>query len=135
MDLLSGASLAGIAVAIGSFFKDMKDPFGIKGFFAGAKGAIDDTRKITNQIKDILDSVKDCFQAYQTQLKANTLIKIAGAIALLTGSIVVLSLIDSAKLAVAIAALTGLFAELVSSMAIFTRISGDVKKLLKLQHL
>lgn len=131
MDLLSGASLAGIAVAIGSFFKDMKDPFGIKGFFAGAKGAIDDTRKITNQIKDILDSVKDCFQAYQTQLKANTLIKIAGAIALLTGSIVVLSLIDSAKLAVAIAALTGLFAELVSSMAIFTRISGDVKKATK----
>ena len=55
------------------------------------------------------------------------MIKIASAIAILTGAIVVLSLIDSAKLASAITALTGLFAELMTSMAIFTKISGDLK--------
>lgn len=70
---------------------------------------------------------RGCFEAYQTQLKAGTLIKIASAIAILTGAIVVLSLIDSAKLASAITALTGLFAELMTSMAIFTKISGDLK--------
>lgn len=113
-DVLSGISLAGIAVGINKFLKGITD-------------AVSDVTKLTDQIKGILDSVRGCFEAYQTQLKAGTLIKIAGAIAILTGAIVVLSLIDSAKLASAITALTGLFAELMTSMAIFTKISGDLK--------
>lgn len=114
-DVLSGISLAGIAVGINKFLKGITD-------------AVSDVTKLTDQIKGILDSVRGCFEAYQTQLKAGTLIKIASAIAILTGAIVVLSLIDSAKLASAITAMTGLFAELMVSMAIFTKISGDLKK-------
>lgn len=114
-DVLSGISLAGIAVGINKFLKGITD-------------AVSDVTKLTDQIKGILDSVRGCFEAYQTQLKAGTLIKIASAIAILTGAIVVLSLIDSAKLASAITAMTGLFAELMTSMAIFTKISGDLKK-------
>ena len=117
-DVLSGISLAGIAVGINKFLKGITD-------------AVSDVTKLTDQIKGILDSVRGCFEAYQTQLKAGTLIKIASAIAILTGAIVVLSLIDSAKLALAITALTGLFAELMASMAIFTKISGDFKKAIK----
>ena len=117
-DVLSGISLAGIAVGINKFLKGITD-------------AVSDVTKLTDQIKGILDSVRGCFEAYQTQLKAGTLIKIASAIAILTGAIVVLSLIDSAKLASAITALTGLFAELMASMAIFTKISGDFKKAIK----
>lgn len=113
-DVLSGISLAGIAVGINKFLKGITD-------------AVSDVTKLTDKIKGILDSVRGCFEAYQTQLKAGTLIKIASAIAILTGAIVVLSLIDSAKLASAITALTGLFAELMTSMAIFTKISGDLK--------
>lgn len=109
-DVLSGISLAGI-----------------NKFLKGITDAVSDVTKLTDQIKGILDSVRGCFEAYQTQLKAGTLIKIASAIAILTGAIVVLSLIDSAKLASAITALTGLFAELMTSMAIFTKISGDLK--------
>lgn len=117
-DVLSGISLAGIAVGINKFLKGITD-------------AVSDVTKLTDQIKGILNSVRGCFEAYQTQLKAGTLIKIASAIAVLTGAIVVLSLIDSAKLASAIIALTGLFAELMASMAIFTKISGDLKKATK----
>lgn len=113
-DVLSGISLAGIAVGINKFLKGITD-------------AVSDVTKLTDQIKGILDSVRGCFEAYQTQLKAGTLIKIASAIAILTGAIVVLSLIDSAKLASSITALTVLFAELMTSMAIFTKISGDLK--------
>ena len=114
LDLINTGALGGIAIGITKFLK-------------GLGKAAEDTRKFTKQIKDILDSVRGCFQAYQTQLKAGALIKIASAIAILTGAIVVLSLIDSAKLASAIAAITGLFTELMASMAIFTKISGDLK--------
>ena len=118
LDVINTGALGGIAIGITKFIK-------------GLGKAAEDTRNFTKQFKDILDSVRGCFKAYQTQLKAGTLIKIASAIAILTGAIVVLSLIDSAKLASAITALTGLFAELMASMAIFTKISGDLKKATK----
>lgn len=73
-DVLSGISLAGIAVGINKFLKGITD-------------AVSNVTKLTDQIKGILDSVRGCFEAYQTQLKAGTLIKIASAIAILTGAV------------------------------------------------
>ena len=72
----------------------------------------------------ILDSVRGCFKAYQSQLQAGTLLKIASAIAILVASLVALSLIDSAKLSASLGAITVLFADLMASMAIFNKISG-----------
>ena len=62
----------------------------------------------------ILDSVRGCFEAYQSQLQAGTLLKIASAIAILVASLVALSLIDSAKLSAALGAITVLFADLMA---------------------
>ena len=72
----------------------------------------------------ILDGVRGCFEAYQTQLKAGTLLKIASAIAILAGSIVVISLIDSEKLSASLGAITVLFGELIASMAAFNKLGG-----------
>ena len=82
-------------------------------------------------MKGILDGVRGCFEAYQTQLKAGTLLKIASAIAILAASIVAISLIDSEKLSASLGAITVLFAELMASMSVFTKISGDVKGAVK----
>lgn len=110
-DLINTAALSGIAIAITKFLKNVTDPL--------------------NGIMDILDSVRGCFEAYQTKLKAGTLLKIASAIAILTASIVVISLIDSDKLAASLAAITALFADLMVSMAIFDKISGSSKNTAK----
>ena len=72
----------------------------------------------------ILDDVRGCFEAYQTQLKAGTLLKIASAIAILAGSIVVISLVDSEKLSASLGAITVLFGELIASMAAFNKLGG-----------
>ena len=72
----------------------------------------------------ILDDVRGCFEAYQTQLKAGTLLKIASAIAILAGSIVVICLIDSEKLSASLGAITVLFGELIASMAAFNKLGG-----------
>lgn len=79
----------------------------------------------------ILDSVRGCFEAYQTQLQAGTLLKIASAIAILTASLIALSLVDSEKLNVALGAITVLFAELLASMAVFNKISGQATGVMK----
>ncbi len=59
------------------------------------------------------------------------MLKIASAIAILAASIVAISLIDSEKLCASLGAITVLFAELMASMSVFTKISGDVKGAVK----
>lgn len=75
-------------------------------------------------ISQTLDSVKGCFEAWQSTLKADVLKKIAVAIAILAGSLLVLSMVDSVKLTIALGAITGLFSELLGAMAIFNKING-----------
>lgn len=82
-------------------------------------------------VTGILDGVRGCFEAYQTNLKARTLLKIGAAIALLAGSIVAISLIDSDKLSASLGAITVLFANLLGAMAIFNKISSDTGKVSK----
>ena len=118
IDLLNGASLGAIAV-------------GITKLIGSFRGAIDKIGNIKESVIGILDSVRGCFEAYQSQLKADLLLKIASAIAILTSSIVVLSLIDSHKLSAALGAITVLFADLMASMAVFNKIGGTKFKVMK----
>lgn len=118
IDLLNGISFGAIAV-------------GITKFVGGFRKAIDEIGSIKESFIGILDSVRGCFEAYQSQLQAGTLLKIASAIAILTASIVALSLIDSDKLAVSLGAITVLFADLMASMTIFNKIGGQAKGALK----
>lgn len=125
MDFFNTLTVGGIALAITKFvkgFSNLKDGIGdALGTFGKLKGGV----------VGILDEVKGCFEAYQTQLKAGTLMQIAKAIALLTVAIVVLSLIDSAKLTAALGAITVLFTDLMVAMGLFSKISGNVTNVTK----
>lgn len=118
IDLLNGISFGAIAV-------------GITKFVGTFRKAIEDIGSFKESFIGILDSVRGCFEAYQTQLQAGTLLKIASAIAILTASLITLSLVDSEKLNVALGAITVLFAELLASMAVFNKISGQATGVMK----
>lgn len=118
LDILNSIAVGGIAVSISKFLKSVTEPLeGLNGVLEGVTG--------------ILDGVRGCFEAYQTNLKAGTLLKIGAAIALLAGSIVAISLIDSDKLSASLGAVTVLFANLLGAMAIFNKISSDTGKVSK----
>lgn len=118
LDILNSIAVGGIAVSISKFLKSVTEPLeGLNGVLEGVTG--------------ILDGVRGCFEAYQTNLKAETLLKIGAAIALLAGSIVAISLIDSDKLSASLGAITVLFANLLGAMAIFNKISSDTGKVSK----
>ena len=118
LDVLNSIAVGGIAVSISKFLKSVTEPLeGLNGVLEGVTG--------------ILDGVRGCFEAYQTNLKAGTLLKIGAAIALLAGSIVAISLIDSDKLSASLGAITVLFANLLGAMAIFNKISSDTGKISK----
>lgn len=118
IDLLNGISFGAIAV-------------GITKFVGAIKEQLDSIGSIKESFIGILDGVRGCFEAYQSQLQAGTLLKIASAIAILVASLVALSLIDSAKLSAALGAITVLFADLMASMAVFNKISGQATGVIK----
>lgn len=117
-EVFNSGLIAGVALSISKFVKTASEGFdNVGGFLENVIG--------------ILDDVRGCFQAYQDQLKAGTLMKIATAIGILAAAIFVISTIDSDKLAQSLGAITVLFGELLGSLAIFNKIGGTFKGTMK----
>ncbi|NLD46407.1 MAG: tape measure protein [Clostridiaceae bacterium] len=94
---------------------------GIKKFISSLTGISDNVGGFLGSITNIFDSVRDSLKAYQDSLKAKTLMTISGAIATLTASLIILSLIDSEKLSSSLTAIGVMFTELFLSMSLFTK--------------
>lgn len=110
IDIINTGLLGGIALLIGNFFKK-----GLNINFGG--GALDG-------ITDVFGELSGTMKAMQNNLNANTLLQIAGAIGILTASVVALSLIDSAKLTKALAAMAVGFGQLLGTFAALQAVSG-----------
>ena len=111
IDLINGGVIAAIL-------------FTVKDFLKGVTSSLTDVTGIVRNVVEILDSVKNCFEAWQQDLRANTLLKIAGAIGILAASILILSTIDSGQLSNSLGAITVLFANLIGAFAIFNKLGG-----------
>lgn len=118
IDLLNGGMMVGVGAGIMKFIEHLQTTFNkAGGMYSG--------------VNKVLFNVKNTLISYQASLKADVLLKIAGAIAVLAGALLVLSMIDSDKLGGAIASISILFGELTASMAVFDKTlnNGKVMKL------
>ena len=110
VEVLNTGLIAGIILGIKKFISSLTDAFdGVGGFVENITG--------------ILNDVRGCLQAYQNQLNASALLKIAGAVAILAGSLYLMSTIDEEALGPSIAAIGSLFAMLVGAMALMNKIA------------
>ena len=82
---------------------------------------------ILDNVVGILDDVRDCFKAYQQQLKAGALLKIASAIGILAASIWVISTIDPEQMAWSLGMITMLFAELIGALFVIDKLGMKLK--------
>lgn len=82
-------------------------------------------------LKEALDALGDTLKAYQHNLQAGTLVKIATAIGILAASLLVVAMINPERLGGAITAISILFAELLGALKIFTMFSADIKNVLR----
>lgn len=113
-EVLNSGLIAGILLTIKKFTGTIDDAF-------------DGFGGVLENVTGILDDVRGCFEAYQKQLKAGALLKIASAIAILAGSLYLISMIDPDSMNQAITAITVLFTELVAAMAAMNKWGGSSK--------
>lgn len=109
LDAVNVGLLGGITLLLHKFFAG-----GLKFGFGGG---------VFNSVKSSLTQVTNSFKLLQTELKAAALMKIAEAIALVAASMVVLSLINSADLTKALAAMVFGFAELAGTLLLLDKVT------------
>lgn len=111
MKIFEGGLLSAILVGVLKIVKIIQS-------FAGGAG------KFIKSVTSVFDQVRNSLKAFQTDLKANVIQKIAIAVALLAAAIILLSFIKPEKLAGGLAAVTILITELFAAMIIFQKIAG-----------
>lgn len=119
MDTFYNVLKGGIVVQVVKMLKGVFDE--IKGVGESATGFIDSLSEISSNISDTLNSVKDALSSWQRDLNASTLLKTAGAIAILAGSLLLLSSIDGNRLAVGLGGLTVVITELVGAFTLMEK--------------
>lgn len=111
LDVLKVGLLGGILVYIKKFFDR-----GLLDFFKKSS--------IFGKIGEMLDNLNGSLKAFQQNLKADTLVKIATAVGILAVSMIALSLVDGEALAKALAAMTAGFAQLGIMMKVLDTMSS-----------
>ena len=102
----------------------------VSNFVKKLSGSITSFKQLTNDISEVLGTTKDALESYQNSLNAGTLLKLAAAIGILAASLLVLSSIDPARLATALAGMAVVFGELTLAMMAINKV-GNIKGLMK----
>lgn len=101
----------------------------IKGFLESIKSIGSSAKDVVGGIKDCIESLGEAIDAWKSAKKADTLMTIAKAVALMAGSLAVLSMVKAGRLGAAIGALTVTFGELLGVMAVVTQLTKNVQSL------
>jgi tape measure domain-containing protein len=109
-DGLIGALNVGLIAAIGLALKKLFSGSWIQDLLDNYLGP---NAPLIKSITDAFGALESALTAWQTNLKADTLIKIAGAVAIVTASAVALTMVDQEKLIAATIAIGVMVAELV----------------------
>jgi len=119
LNLVNTGLLAGLVLIVKKFLSGGID------FNIDAGGGIFET------IKGTFGELTNTLKTMQTKVKAEAILKIAGAVAILVVSVVALSMIDSGKLYSALGALTIMFVQLGAALAVFDKIgtTGSAAKM------
>lgn len=101
----------------------------LKGFFESIKSIGSSAKDAVGGIKDCIESLGEAVDAWKSAKKADTLMTIAKAVALMAGSLAVLSMVKADRLGAAIGVLTVTFGELLGVMAVMTHLTKNVQSL------
>lgn len=115
-DAVGTGLIAGIALGIRKFLNS----------FDEVTSSLSD---VLNGVNSVLEGTREALEAWQNSLKAETLLKIAAAVGILTVSLMAMTTIDGQKLASGLAAVSVLLGEVVGTMALLSKFQfGSVER-------
>ena len=117
-DAIGAGLLATIALVIKKFVDKISD-------------FVTPLQDVMESVTGVLDGVKGCLEAWQQSIKADTLLKIAGAVALLAASIFALSFVDGDTLAGGLVGVSALLAEVVGTLKLMSSDKFNTEGLVK----
>ena len=104
------------AMKTGTFLKVLQTLKGtfeeVGGVAESAKGIFKSFSGIGKNIKDTLNAAREALEAWQNNLQADMLMKIAGAVAVLAASLILISTIDGKKMITALGGMAAIMTEL-----------------------
>lgn len=101
---------------------------GIKGFLEAFKDIGSTVKDTIGGVAELLNKLGEAVTAWKNNKNAETLKTISTAVAILAGSLVVLSMVKPERLAASTGAMIALFAELLVALAIYDEIAKKTKK-------
>ena len=122
LDIVNGVIQGGLGIGLIGLIKNINE------LFRGKGGLLD-------SINGVLDSVSDCIGAFAERINPQdtvNIMDIAKALAVLTAAILLLSFVDEDKVSSSLAAVTAMIIELVSAIAIISKLSSGTSMKVKL---
>lgn len=128
VDVFNSTMLSGLIISAKNWFESLTGT--VKESSYGLMDMIKDTfGDVSENVTGTLDAVRGSLETWQANIKTDILLKIAAAVAILVASITVLASIDPDRLTDALGAITVLFAELIGSMTLFTKLNTKMEQL------
>ena len=128
IDVFNSGMLATLITSVKGWFDSLTG--GVKESTGGLIDSIKDmVGGVSKKVTGVLDSVRGSLETWQTNIKADILLKIAVAVVALVAAITVLASIDPDRLTDALGALTVLFTELIGAMTLFTKLNTNMEQL------
>lgn len=111
----------GIVAVLGFIFVKVRK------FINGLGETLDEAGGLLESLTSVFDGVQGSLEAWQNNLKADTLLKLAGAIAILAAALLIIASIDSDKLVGSLAAMGVMFGEMLLAMSMITKMNKGLK--------
>ena len=122
--IISGIAIGNIGITINKLLRNITGNIS-----ENSVGIIDRIKSGIESLGEMFNSLKGILVSFQNQIKSKIIINIAKSVAIMAGSLLVLSMIDKEKLAIASGALVSLLTELIGAMKIYTSfIGGNLKQ-------
>lgn len=103
----------------------------VRKFVKNLKSPLSGLQDILDSVVSILDGVRGALEAWQNSINAKTLLTIAVAIAILAGSLFLISTVDGPALARSLFAISVMIVELMVALRAFSKIEGITKDMAK----
>lgn len=132
----NGKGITGAFTGILDAVKGIFDQFTGNGAISKATvGVLNGVKDAIGELGGVFEEAQGVVKAYKNQIRAESLLKIAAAVLVLVGAVMLISTVDPERLGTAVAAISLLFVELVAAMYLMGKSENSFKNMVGISQI